>query len=259
VTGDTVEHGDAFEALANLADDSAHAAIVDYPWEFNYRNGSGRFGYEHDSDDETKEGYYGPMGDDCMFSMESEDRLSELFDELARVLVDGAWILCFADDVFQEPVRNALQASGDLIFRRNWAWEPKVMGMGYYGRVGHYPIPTATVGETDRYVQGRSTLYHVDQEASVDYPTAKPVSLYRKLLQSPVLRDGERLLEPFCGCGPGAAIASERDIRYWGVDSEERAVSLTQDRLNQQTLADFQAALTDGGMSSTDTQRGGSR
>lgn len=216
-----VEHGDAFELLSELPDDSGHACVVDYPWKFDQQNGTDRFGYQEKGD--------------SVFHMESSERLGELFDELSRVLVDGAWLICMADDDFQEPVRDALRAS-EFTFRRNWAWTPKSMGMGYYGRVGHYPIPVATNGDTERYVCDRSTLFEIPGGRDTDYPTGKPDELYRQVLASPVLRDGERLLEPFCGGGAGAAVANERGSDYWGCDLSETAVSLTRERFNQPTV-----------------------
>lgn len=224
-----VKHGDAFELLRELDDDSAHAAIVDYPWEFDTANGTDRFDFDYESELD-------------IFEMAPDDKFPELLDELTRVLVEGAWILCLADDRFQEPVRDALQDS-EFTFRRNWCWTPKTMGMGYYGRVDHYPIPTATNGDTDRYVQGRGTLYEVPNGRKTDYPTGKPVGLYQQLLESPVINDGETLLEPFCGSAPGAAVAHERGLDYWGCDISMGAVEQARDRFDKPTLK--QGTLTE--------------
>lgn len=221
-------HADAFEALAELPDDYAHAAVVDYPWNFDYENGTNRMGYdreEHADSDNTP-----------MFEMAEDEALPILLDELERVLVDGAWLFCFADDRFQDVVRDSLRDADELVFRRNWAWTPGRMGMGYYGRVSHYPIPAATNGETERYVQDRGTLISVDGRAESEYSTAKPVGLYRQLLAEPVLEDGERLLEPFCGSAPGAAVASERGTAYWGCDVREDAVEMARDHFQQSRL-----------------------
>jgi hypothetical protein len=168
-TNQSVVHADAFEALGDLPDDHAHAAVVDYPWEFDYENGTNRMGYdrkEHAEDGETP-----------MFEMAEDEVLSVLLAELERVLVDGAWLFCFADDRFQDVVRDSLRDADQFVFRRNWAWTPNRMGMGYYGRVSHYPIPAATNGETERYVQDRGTLVSVDGRAESEYSTAKPVGL----------------------------------------------------------------------------------
>lgn len=230
--------GDAFELLSRLPDDYADCAVVDYPWEFSIQNGTGRMEYRR------KPGQGDGVGDreldreDAMFEMASDESFPDLLDSLSRVLTPGSWLICMADDRFQDPVRNHLRES-EFTFRRNWAWTPKNMGMGYYGRVDHYPIPVATLGETDRYVQGRGTLYEVPNGRDTEYPTGKPVDLYRQLLDAPVLKEGDRLLEPFCGSAPGLPVAKSKGCDYWGCDISEDAVSRSQKREAQSTVADF--------------------
>jgi len=232
-----VIHGDAFEALTELADDSAHAAVVDYPWQFEIQNGTGRFEFRNATRG-ADEGCRNPDNDEVMFDMAPDERFVDVLSELSRVLADGAWLFCMADDRFQEVVRDGIRES-EFTFRRNWAWTPKNMGMGYYGRVDHYPIPTATNGETERYVQDRGTLVEVPGGREVDYPTGKPAELYRQLLAQPVLADDERLIEPFCGSGPGAAVAASRGLDYWGCDVDVDAVEMTRERLQQTGLGNW--------------------
>lgn len=215
-----VVEGDVFDLLSDLPEDYAHCAVVDYPWEFDQRGGTGRFGYEEPGD--------------TFYNLEPSERLDTLFQELSRVLVDGAWIICMSDDEFQDDIRNSLRES-PFTFRRNWCWSPLDMGMGTYGRVNHYPIPTATNGETERYVKDRGTLFEVSGGRNTDYPTGKPTELYRQILESPVIRDDEILLEPFCGSGPGAQAAYERGLGYWGADVSPEAVRETEDSLSMGT------------------------
>jgi DNA modification methylase len=235
----TVVHGDAFQALGELPSDYAHAAVVDYPWQFNYENGTNRMGYDREK--------HAADGKTPMFEMAEDEALSVLLDEIERVLVDGAWLFCFADDRFQDVVRESLRDAEQLAFRRNWTWTPGRMGMGYYGRVNHYPIPVATNGETKRYVQDRGTLITVDGRAESDYSTAKPLAVYRALLAPPVLHTDERILEPFCGSAPGAAVAAERNLSYWGCDVNPDAVELARDHLRQSRLRPNTRVVTDGG------------
>jgi len=215
-----VEQGDVFKRLADLPENYADVAIVDYPWQFDAENNTGRYNGGE------------------MFEMEADDRVRPLLDELERVLTSGSWLLFFADDRFVDVVRQELRSS-DFTFRRNWAYTTDQFGMGYYGRVNHWPIPVATLGETDRHVTDRGTLYRQKSRPDCDYLTAKPVGLYRDLLTSPVLQKGDRLLEPFCGSGPGAAVAAERDVGYWGCDVNPDAVDRTKARLQQTTVSDF--------------------
>ncbi len=119
--------------------------------------------------------------------------------------------------------------------------------MGCYHRVQHSPILTATVGSTDRYIRGRGTVYRAFKQNRGEvgddsqYPTGKPVDLYRQLLEPPVLSGGERLIEPFCGHGPGAAIAAERGLSYWGADVSKDAVMRTRRHFEQQRLPQQQS------------------
>ncbi|MFC7193717.1 hypothetical protein ACFQL4_02200 [Halosimplex aquaticum] len=103
-----------------------------------------------------------------------------MLDALSRVLVDGAWVFVFADDDTVPEFRECVEES-PFTYRRTCVWDREKFGMGYYHRVQHYPILTATNGETDRYIQGRGTVYRAlkhDGEASdSDYPTGKPVAL----------------------------------------------------------------------------------
>lgn len=229
--------GDVFDVLPLKDSNSYHAAIVDYPWEMNIKTSKGDMEFRNAPRGANK-GCRDKNSDDVMFNMESDDRLEELFNFLSDVIVEGGYIICFADDQFQDVVRQSMKDS-DLIFRRNWAWKPNQFGMGYYGRVNHYPIPVATNGETDRYVQDRGTLYECNQRNENEYPTSKPISLYRSLLSSPVLEAGESLLEPFCGTAPGLAIAKEREIDYLGIDINSDAVDVAQSRYEQQTLEKY--------------------
>lgn len=235
MAGDTesivLEQGDAFDALAGLSGSSAHAAVVDYPWTFSEEHGTERFGNQGQTDHEFD-----------AFGTEDHDRLSALLDELNRVLISGAWVFVFADDDVYPEFRRMVGDS-PLTRRRTLVWDRRTIGMGAYFRSRHTFIIPATVGDTGRKVRDRpSVIEAVRQDGALrenDYPTAKPVELYRQLLAPPVLEDGEKLLEPFCGSGPGAAVAAERDIGYWGCDVSDEAIERTQDRLNQTSMREW--------------------
>lgn len=224
-----VLQGDAFEALTSPPADFGHAAVVDYPWEFNGDNGTGRFQSTSDGRDFE------------VYNTEDNSRLGEVLEELSRTLVEGARVFVFADDDTEPEFRRQVEESS-LTYRRTVVWDREKFGMGYYHRVQHYPILTATNGDTERYVQDRGTVFRAlknDGSPSHDlgqYPTGKPVELYRQLLAEPVLEEGERLLEPFCGYAPGAAVAHERDLKYWGADTNPDAVETARKRFEQQKL-----------------------
>ena len=244
----TVLQGDALEHLSDLEENSAHAAVVDYPWKFEIQNNTGRF-ETRNAPRGTGAGDRDLEDDTRMFDTLPDKGYTVVLEELSRALEPGSWLVSMADDRFQDVVRESIRDHPEWILRRNWAWTPGSMGMGTYGRVSHYPIPVATLGETSRYVRDRGTLFEVRGGRNTEYPTGKPVELYREILRAPVVYDGERLLEPFCGSGPGAVVAAERDLEYWGCDVDVDAVEITKDRFAQQRLTG-QITLTDGGMAS---------
>jgi DNA modification methylase len=223
----SVHNQDGFEALVELDENYGHAAIVDYPWQFQAENGTGRFGE-------------GSVKDFTAYGTEDHARLATVLDELQTSLVDGAWVFVFADDDTVMEFRELVEDS-PLTYRRTLVWDRKKFGMGTYHRVQHYPIISATNGETERYVKDRGTVFQAfkdDGESAHnnDYPTGKPVKLYREMLAPPVLRQDETLLEPFCGAGPGAKVAMERKLGYWGVDTNDTAVREVNDTLSQTRL-----------------------
>lgn len=234
---------DVFEWLPTLDDDTAHAAVVDYPWEFDAQNGTGRF----NSDGER-------TVDELAYDTTDHDRITDVFEAVESAVVDGGWVFIMCDDDTQREFEDAVDDVDGLHRRRTLIWDREHFAMGYYFRVQHYPIVTATVGDTERYVQDRGTVIRARKTSGgcgdvdyrfQEYPTSKPPSLYEQLLAEPVLTDGETLLEPFCGSSPGAAVAAKRGIGYIGVDANPEAVSIADERLSQTAADGGQACVDD--------------
>jgi len=230
-----IHTGDAFDELSSMPSNTATTAVVDYPWDFDFKNGRGVFNYERDTQPDVTP--------NPMFEMLGDEEFERLLTILSDVVEDGGWLLCMADDRFEAVIREALEDNSDWIRRRNWAWTPEQIGMGYYGRVNHYPIPVATLGETERYVKDRGTLFRAGEARDTDYPTGKPTSLYEELLADPVLPEDGMLIEPFCGSAPGAVVADRRDIDYWGCDVDPEATSAAEERIREENDTTDQNAL----------------
>lgn len=230
----SVIRADVFGELPELDTDSAHAAVVDYPWQFRPEDGTGYFGNEDNG-----------WADFDQFQTEDTDGLAVVLYELDRVLVGGSWVFVFADDDMLPDFRETVEQS-PLERRRTLIWDRCTIGIGQYFRSRHMFIVAATVGKTDRYVRDRPTVLEATRQDGFlrehDYPTGKPPGLYRKLLAPPVLEAGETLLEPFCGGAPGAQIAAERDLGYWGVDVNPEATKRANAAFEQQRFVS-----TDGG------------
>jgi hypothetical protein len=235
--------GDVFDELPELSDDSAHAAVVDFPWKFDAENGTDRFG-DHD-----KPG----------FETAPHEQLAGVLHQLQRILVDGAWVFVFADDIVYPEFRDIVGTSA-LQRRPTLVWDRCTIGMGAYFRSRHTLIIPATVGETTRRVRDRPTVLEATRQDGAlrehDYPTGKPPALYRKMLAPPVLEDGERLLEPFCGGAPGAAIAAERDLGYWGVDTNPEAIERARSFFEQQRFGQTKPISDGSGRNSRSVEPG---
>jgi hypothetical protein len=220
----TLVNADVMAYLADVDADMFDCAVVDYPWDFQIKTGSGESEFRNAAR-AASSGCRNRESEDVMFEMLSDDAFPALLAELHRVVGDGGWLLFFADDRFQDTVREAIRQSDGLILRRNWVWTANQMGMGYYGRVSHYPIVTATNAETDRYVTDRRTVFQGYDRPDY-YDTAKDPALYAELLKPPVLPTGGRLFEPFCGSAPGHRVAQARNTDYIGVDADEQALTV---------------------------------
>jgi len=217
----------AFGALSELPEDYGDCAVVDYPWRFVNQDRPGRASFENDDD----------------WDMADNDRLEGVLRDVRNAVSDGGYVFVFADDDVLPQFRRA--AEDTLEYRKTLIWDTERIGNGHYFRSRHGYIIAATVGDTDRYVMDRPTVLESpapqrEPGVTTEYPTEKPVGLYRQLLGSPVLQEGDRLLEPFCGTAPGGAVAFER---YWGCDVANAAMERAEDRfaqsrIGQQTFAD---------------------
>lgn len=239
-----VERADVFEWLPELPDDVAHAAVVDYPWEFDANNGTGRFS----QDDDGPAAYVKSLEYDTT----DHDRITDVVAATRDAVASGGWIFLMCDDDTQREFEDAVDDVDGLERHRTLIWDREHFAMGYYFRVQHYPIVTATVGSTERYVQDRGTVLRARKTSGgvgdadyshQSYPTSKPPELYDQILADPVLQAGEVLLEPFCGSAPGAKVAGDRGLGYVGADVNPDAVSIAEDRLQsdkkQGSIDDF--------------------
>jgi len=223
----TIARGDVFAVLPELPDNHGAAAVLDYPWQFDASNGTGRM--SEDSETGTIES--------LPYDLADHDYLSVVLYELARKVKDGGWVFVFADDDCYPEFRQRVEDS-DLTYRRTLIWDKEHFGMGYYHRVQHLFVIAATVGETGRYVQDRGTVFEAARHSASgpDWPTAKPVGLYEQLTRSPVLKPGERLLEPFCGTAPGCIAAVRNCAAYWGCDLASKPIEIARARTADTTF-----------------------
>jgi len=215
-------HGDAFELLEQLPDDFAQVAVIDYPWTFINQDRPGRASHTNDED----------------WQMADNGDISHILESVRRVVVDGGYVFVFADDDVLPDFRLAVESI--LTYRKTLVWSTERIGNGHYFRSCHQYVICATVGETDRYVQSTPTvLKHAAPQRepgeSPQYPTEKPAPLYYDLLKE-TTKEGERILEPFCGSAPGLEVAKSLGCNYWGCDVSDDALKRAKTRKEQTTL-----------------------
>jgi DNA modification methylase len=176
--------------------------------------------------------------------MADNDALAGVLDELARTLVDGAWVFVFCDDDTLPLFRRFVEES--FTYRKALIWDTQRMGLGHYFRSRHGFILAATNGDTERYVRNVPTVLQApapqrEPGKSDTYPTAKPPALVDQFL-SPVVEPGERVLEPFCGSAPTLPVARSHGLEYWGIDRSPDALSRARNRGGQSTLSEVTEA-----------------
>jgi site-specific DNA-methyltransferase (adenine-specific) len=62
------------------------------------------------------------------------------------------------------------------------------------------------------------------------YPTQKPEALLERILKSSS-KQGDTILDPFCGCGTAIAAAERLQRRWIGIDITHLAITLIKHRL----------------------------
>ena len=100
-----------------------------------------------------------------------------------------------------------------------WAYQPYTEGTVY-----------GTEGGVDADVRWLSTR---DRER-LGYPTQKPEALLRRILAASS-RQGDVVLDPFCGCGTTVTVAEQMKRRWLGIDISPTAVNIMANRVRQAT------------------------
>lgn len=72
------------------------------------------------------------------------------------------------------------------------------------------------------------------ERKSMGYPTQKPEALLRRILQQSS-RDGDVVLDPFCGCGTTVAVAEQLGRRWIGIDVSPTAIEVMRRRMWNQS------------------------
>ena len=120
---------------------------------------------------------------------------------------------------------------------KQWASKHDVLLM--YSKTGHMDFTPVMVEATSQRMKGElkkkddvwdiPTINNMAKER-LGYPTQKPEALLEMIIQASS-KEGDVILDPFCGCGTAVAVAHKYNRRWIGIDITHLSVSLIKHRL----------------------------
>lgn len=75
----------------------------------------------------------------------------------------------------------------------------------------------------------------INNPLSLLYPTQKPLKILRKLI-SLTTKEGETVLDPFCGSGSTLLASKQTQRNFIGIDINLKAIEISNSRLSQSIL-----------------------
>lgn len=112
--------------------------------------------------------------------------------------------------------RQYLDRSNGLLVQDIWAYQPHTSGT-LYGT-------TESIDEDVRWLSAQGSTERLG------YPTQKPVALLERIIRASS-KEGDLVLDPFCGCGTTIHAAEKLNRRWIGIDVTHLAIGLIRDRL----------------------------
>ncbi len=98
-----------------------------------------------------------------------------------------------------------------------WAYQPGTKGCVF--------------GDTERSIDDDVKWLTSEDAERLGYPTQKPLGLLSRIIAAST-REGDTVLDPFCGCGTTIAAAQGLGRRWIGIDVTHLAISLIRNRLH---------------------------
>lgn len=130
-------------------------------------------------------------------------------------------------------------------FGRHWANSPSTMDAWDADGLIHWPAKGGFPRRRDnqpfdpdsrQVVVGDvwTDIDRINQSAAerIGYPTQKPISLMERIIRASS-REGDVVLDPFCGCGTTVHAAEKLHRRWVGIDVAYHAVQVISDRLKK--------------------------
>lgn len=144
--------------------------------------------------------------------------LRSMMIEAERILKDDSSVFVFTDWRMVPFLAPALESSG-LRYRNMLIWDKQSMGMGHGFRARHEVILHFIKGKGKFYESnlGNVIQYPRVKSSERSHPTEKPVGLLECLIRV-VTKQGDTVLDPFCGSGSTGVACQRLNRSFIGVE-----------------------------------------
>lgn len=219
----TLYHGDSFEIMASMADESVDCVITDPPYaEYVHKNSrSNRKGSAHGEID---------------FMHFTEDKLLESFREMGRIT--KSWVVSTMDHRHSVPMEN------------NPPEGLRLMRIGVW--VKNNPMPALNADRPAHGWESIAYLHRADKKSSwnaggkhgnyvsnlatpTGHPTPKPVKMFSSFVER-FSNPNDLIFDPFAGGGTTLVAAHSMGRRAIGVELDEKYCEIIAKRLSQQSF-----------------------
>jgi site-specific DNA-methyltransferase (adenine-specific) len=164
------------------------------------------------------------------FDIFPNSRFEELMTQIYRVLKNNSHFYLFCDQETAFIVKPIAEQAG-FKFWKPIIWDKMAIGMGYHYRARYEFILFFEKGK--RKLNDLS-IPDVLQEKRVwrGYPTEKPINLAKTLITQSS-KEGDFVVDPFCGAGFVGSASMELNRKFSGNDLSVEAIELTRSRLEE--------------------------
>lgn len=142
--------------------------------------------------------------------------ISDLTTQEQLDLLDEIGLIYWGRNANVPNYKFYLEDAPGIPYQDIWAYQPGTRGAVY----GH---PDIGIDEDVKWLTG------TDKEM-LGYPTQKPVGLLERIIKASS-REGDVILDPFCGCGTTIHAAQKNNREWIGIDITHLAINLIKHRL----------------------------